>query len=169
MLNPSQFIFNGDINVQTMQRQCGIFIGERNNAIGWSAHGKENSVIGGISGRSNLLLHNVSILNDPDFIDTPIDDRDVNICFDNLSDENQTTNLTLEQINVNTMFQNSSVFLGNSHVTGIDGNEKVNYSQGSLFGNHNHLLNNFNLNNDQDVIDGIMEDQDIKIANIIKQ
>ncbi|MFF2447884.1 hypothetical protein ACFVSW_12365 [Neobacillus sp. NPDC058068] len=165
MKNSSQFNFIGDINVQTMQRQSGIFIGEENNAIGWSTHGKENNVIGGISGQSNLLFHNISILNDPDFIDTPIDDRDINISFGNPSKED-VSNITLGSVNVNTMEQNSSVFLGNSHVTGMDANEKVNYSQGAVFGNQNQLLNNVNTNNDQDFIDGIMEDQDIKIANL---
>lgn len=165
MKNTSQFNFIGDINVQTMQRQSGIFIGEENNAIGWSTHGKENNVIGGISGQYNLLFHNISILNDPDFIDTPIDDRDINISFENPSKEDASS-ITLGSVNVNTMEQNSSVFFGNSHVTGMDANEKVNYSQGAVFGNQNQLLNNVNTNNDQDFIDGIMEDQDIKIANL---
>ncbi|ETI69766.1 hypothetical protein [Neobacillus vireti] len=164
MKNSSQFNFIGDINVQTMQRQCGIFIGEENNAIGWSTHGKENNVIGGISGQSNLLFQNVSILNDPDVIDTPIDDRDINISFENPMED--ASSITLGSVNVNTMEQNSSVFLGNSHVTGMDANEKVNFSQGAIFGNQNQLLNNSNTNNDQDFIDGIMEDQDIKIANL---
>ncbi|MFJ5717632.1 hypothetical protein [Neobacillus sp. NPDC093127] len=165
MKNTSQFNFIGDINVQTMQRQSGIFIGEENNAIGWSTHGKENNVIGGISGQSNLLFQNISILNDPDFIDTPIDDRDINISFANPSKEDASS-ITLGSVNVNTMEQNSSVFLGNAHVTGMDANEKVNFSQGAVFGNQNQFLNNLNTNNDQDFIDGIMEDQDIKIANL---
>jgi hypothetical protein len=165
MKNSSQFHFIGDINVQTMQRQSGIFIGEENNAIGWSTHGKENSVIGRISGQSNLLYQNISILNDPDFIDTPIDDRDINISFENPSNENNSS-LTLGSVNVNSLQQNSSVFLGNSHVTGMDANEKVNYSHGAVFGNQNQLLHNLNTTNDQDFIDAIMEDQDIKIANI---
>ncbi|WP_190284858.1 hypothetical protein [Bacillus sp. S3] len=168
MLKTSHFHFTGDLNVQTMQRQCGIFIGERNNAVGWSSHGKENSVIGNISGTSNILLNNISILNDPDFIDTPIDDRDINISFESNGEDGHITNLDMESLNVNTMYQNSAVFVGKGHVTGIDGNEKANYSQGGLFGNHNHLLNNLNINNDPDVIDAIMEDQDIKIANIHK-
>ncbi|OIK10420.1 hypothetical protein BIV60_21490 [Bacillus sp. MUM 116] len=168
-MKTSNFHFAGDINVQTMQRQSGIFIGERNNAVGWSAHGKENSVIGNISGKSNYLFHNISILNDPDFIDTPIDDRDINVSVENYGEEEHTTNLDLDSLNVQTMFQNSSVFVGSGHVTGMDGNEKVNYSQGSLYGNHNHLLNNLNLNHDQDGIDAIMDDRDIKIANINKE
>lgn len=169
MLTSSQFNFLGNINVQTMQRQSGIFIGERNNAIGWSAHGKENNVIGGISGQSNLLYQNINILIDPDFIDTPIDDRDINISFENPGDENDLTSLTLDSINVNTMLDNSSVFVGNGHVTGMDANEKANYSQGSLFGNQNQVLNNLNINNDEDQIDAVIDDQDIKIANIKKE
>lgn len=158
-------ITTGDINIQTMQRQSGIFIGEKNIAIGWSAHGKENSVIGNVSGHSNLLLHNISILNDPDIVDTPIDDRDINISFENPSDEN-TTNVTLESLNVNRIEQNSSIFLGNAHVNGMDSNQKGNTSQGPINGNNNQMLNNILLNNDQDVIDGIMDDRDIKITSI---
>ncbi|MGJ7910477.1 hypothetical protein [Neobacillus sp. LXY-1] len=165
MLKSSQFHFAGNINVQTMQRQSGIFIGEKNHAIGWSAHGKENSVIGKISGQSNFLFHNISILNDPDFIDTPIDDRDINISFET-PDNGNTSSLDLESINVNAMFQNSAVFVGKGHVTGMDGNEKINYAQGSLFGNQNQFVHNVNTTNDQDVFDAIIEDQDIKIADI---
>lgn len=169
MLKSSQINFLGNIHVQTMQRQCGIFIGERNNAIGWSAHGKENIVIGSISGESNLLFQNISILNDPDLIDTPIDDRDINISFDIQNDEEHTSTLNLDSVNVNSMQQNSTVSLGKSHVTGMDANEKINYGHGAIFGNENHLLNNYNVNYDQDVIDAIIEDQDVKIANIQKE
>jgi len=169
MVKSSQFNFYGDIHVQTMQRQSGIFIGERNNAIGWSAHGKENNVIGSISGESNLLFHNISILNDPDFIDTPIDDRDTNISFDIQDNEGHTSNLNLDSVNVNSMQQNSSVFIGDSHVTGMDANEKINFALGTIFGNENQFLNNYNVTYDQDVIDAIIEDQDIKIANIQKE
>lgn len=163
-----QFKFAGNISVQTMFRQSGIFIGERNTAIGWSAHGKENSVIGSISGQSNTLYQNISILIDPDFIDTPIDDRDINLSFENPGDENQ-TNLTLDRVDVNTMYNNSSLFVGKSHVTGMDANEKANYSQGGIFGDKNHLLNNLNINYDEDVIDAIIDDRDIKISNIKKE
>ncbi|PFN83307.1 hypothetical protein COJ85_27785 [Bacillus sp. AFS076308] len=168
MLKSSNIKFTGDIHIQTMQRQSGIFIGERNVAIGWSAHGKENSVIGNISGQSNLLLHNISILNDPDLVDTPIDDRDINISFENPGDTN-TTNLTMESLNVNKLEQNSSVFLGKAHVNGMDSNQKGNSSQGTVNGNKNQLLNNLNINNDQDFIDAIIDDRDTKIAKIDKE
>jgi hypothetical protein len=164
MLKSSHINFTGDIRIQTMQRQSGIFIGERNIAIGWSAHGKENRVIGNITGQSNLLLKNNLILNDPDIVDTPIDDRDINISFEH-PNEAHTTEITLESINVNAMAHSNSLSIGNGHITGMDANEKANYTQGNLFGDRNQLFNNININYDQDVVDGVINDQDIKIAN----
>lgn len=166
MAKTSHFQFTGDINVQTMQRQCGIFIGERNIAIGWSSHGKENRVIGNVGGQSNLLYQNVSILNDPDIIDTPIDDRDINIAFEQPGDD--TMNLTLESINVNAMTSNNSLSVGKGHINGMDSNDKLNYTQGHLFGNKNKLINNVNINMDEDIVDGMINDQDIKITDIKK-
>lgn len=151
--------------MQTIERQSGIFIGERNVAIGWGAHAKENQVIGKISGQSNLLLHNLLILNDPDHVDTPIDDRDINLSIENPGDDH-TTELELDCLNIHTLAHSSTVFLGRGHINGVDGNGKMNYSQGSLFGSGNHLLNNFNLNYDEDLVDGLIHDQDIKLANI---
>lgn len=162
-----EFTFAGNINVQTMERQAGIFIGEQNTAIGWSAHGKVNNVIGKIGGESNLLYNNVSILNDPDVVDTPIDDRDIHMSFENHGEEN-TANLTFDRIDINTMQQNCVVAIGEGHITGMDANEKVNQGHGSIYGNDNKVLCNVNINNDQDGVDAIIEDQDIKIANVKK-
>lgn len=163
MLKPSQINFTGDIHIQSMQRQSVIFIGERNNAIGWSTHSKENAIIGDISGQSNLFFNNIFIVNDPDIIDTPIDDRDINISFENPGDEN-ISNLTLDSLNVNSMQNNSSISIGKGNITGMDANQKANFSQGGFYGNKNQFLNNTNINNDQDVLDGIIDDQDIKIV-----
>jgi len=159
----------GGIHIEMMQRQSGIFIGEKNVAIGWSSHGKENSVIGNISGQSNLLLNNISILNDPDLIDTPIDDRDINLSFENPGEENTTTNINLEGINVNRIEHNSSIFVGKAHVNGMDANQKANTSQGAVLGHNNQQLSNLNLNNDQDMVDTTIDDRDIKIANIERE
>ncbi|NRD76789.1 hypothetical protein HPT25_04695 [Bacillus sp. BRMEA1] len=167
MLQSFEFKFEGNINVQSMTRQSGIFIGERNNAVGWSAHGKENNVIGKVGGTANVLYQNVSILNDPDYIDTPIDDRDIHVSVENDGGEKSST-LTFESVNVNNMQQNSMLSIGEGHITGMEGNEKVNNSQGSIYGNNNHLLCNHNINNDQDTIDSPIDDQDIKIINIKK-
>lgn len=164
----STFNFTGNINVQTMERQSGIFIGEQNSAIGWSTHGKENSVIGKISGKSNFLFRNISILIDPDIIDTPIDDRDIHIALENSCAE-KTTNLNLTSLNVNGMQTGSALFVGKGHVTGMDANQKSNASQGNLNGNKNRLAHNVNITNDQDCIDGMIDDRDIKIAHIEKE
>jgi hypothetical protein len=169
MFKTTNFHFMGNITVQTMERQSGIFIGEKNTAIGWSAHGKQNSVIGSIGGQSNLLLNNISILIDPDIVDTPIDDRDIHIALENSSDEDNTTNLNLKSINVNSMQPSSTLIVGKGHVNGIDGNQKQNTNHGNLNGNYNRLVDNFNVTNDQDQVDAIIDDRDIKIANIEKE
>lgn len=162
MLKTSHINFTGNIHVQTMQRQSGIFIGETNTAIGWNAHGKENRVIGNVSGESNLLLRNTFILNDPDIVDTPIDDRDINLHIEHPND-NHTSNVTLESVNVNAMTHSNSINVGKGHINGMDANDKINYAVGSLFGSNNHLNQNVNIVDDQDFVDGIIEDQDIKI------
>lgn len=159
--------FMGNIHVQSMNRQSGIFIGERNKAVGWSAHEKSNNIIGNVGGRSNLLCQNVFILEDPDFIDAPIDDRDINLSIENPGNENMST-LNFDRVNVNTMQHNSLITMGEGHITGIDGNEKMNHSFGNIFGNQNQAKFNMNINNDQDVIDGIIDDQDVKITNVKK-
>lgn len=165
MLNSSTIHFAGDIHVQTMTRQSGIFIGEKNTAIGWNAHGKENQVIGSIGGQSNLLLHNILILNDPDIVDTPIDDRDINLHIEHPSDTDN-SNVTLESVNVNAMTHNNSISIGKGHINGMDSNDKLNYSVGNLYGNKNLINSNLNMVHDQDLVDGIIEDQDIKLTNI---
>lgn len=152
-----------------MERQCGIFIGEQNTAIGWSAHGKQNSVIGSIGGQSNVLYRNISILIDPDVVDTPIDDRDIHIALDQSNDESNTTNLSLNSVNVNSMQPSSTVFVGKGLVNGIDANQKQNTNHGNINGNLNRLMDNINLNNDQDQVDAIMDDRDIKITSIEKE
>ena len=169
MVRSLKLNLSGGIHVQMMQRQSGIFIGEKNVAIGWSSHGKENSVIGNISGQSNLLLNNISILNDPDLIDTPIDDRDINLSFENPGDENTVTNINLEGINVNRIEQNSSIFLGKGRVNGMDANQKSNTSQGPVLGKNNQQVSNLNLNYDQDMVDAIIDDRDIKIASLERE
>ncbi len=167
MTQTFEFNFAGNIHVQSMDRQAGIFIGERNNAIGWNAHGKNNNVIGTIGGKSNVLYENVLILNDPDLIDTPIDDRDINLSFENPGTD-YSKNLSINSVNVNTMQQNSVVSVGEGHIAGMDANEKVNQAHAKITGNGNYSIGNHNVNYDQDVVDAILNDQDIKIANVKK-
>lgn len=157
--------FTGDIRIQTMSGQSGLFIGERNNALGWSSHRKVNTIFGAISGHSNMVFRNFSFLNDPDNIDTPIDDRDVHVSIDHQGNENLMS-VSLDSVNVASMTQNSNLFLGKGTVTGIDGNQKQNNAQGNTYGNMNGLIHNLNWNTDSDLVDGIINDQDIKIARM---
>ena len=64
-----------NIQVQTMSNCSGIFISNINVMYGWSSHSKSNQGFGSI-GASNLVRDNINIVYDPDYIDTPIDDRD---------------------------------------------------------------------------------------------
>lgn len=156
------FILKGNISVHTMQRNCGIFIAEHNHAMGWNAHDKMN-VIYSIGGDANILSRNMAILNDQDLIDTPIDDRDIHLLNERIESESH-THIQLDEIQVNTMTQNSAIFMGKGTVTGMDANEKINHGAGSIYGNINKEIQNLNINDDRDIIDGIMNDQDIKIA-----
>lgn len=157
--------FNGDIQINTMSNQSGLFIGDRNTSMGWSAHSKTNSIFGNVGGNSNILFRNFLFLNDPDNIDTPIDDRDIHFSVQDQGDDNF-LNVSLDSINVATMSQSSNMFLGKGHITGIDANGKANHAQGSIYGNRNQNFHNVNYSNDMDLIDGNIYDQDIKISNI---
>lgn len=64
------------------------------------------------------------------------------------------------------MQQNALVSIGERNVTGKDANKKVNQAQGSTYGNQNQLLCNLNVNNNHDRVDAIIEDGDVKIANV---
>ena len=66
------------------------------------------------------------------------------------------------------MSHSNTLSVGEGYINGVDANDKANYSMNNLNGNENQIKNNVNVINDQDVIDGIMEDQDIKITNIKK-
>ena len=66
------------------------------------------------------------------------------------------------------MSHSNTLSVGEGYINGMDANDKANYSMNNLNGNENQIKNNVNVINDQDVIDGIMEDQDIKITNIKK-
>ncbi|MEB3103588.1 hypothetical protein [Ferviditalea candida] len=161
----SQLIIQGNISVQTISSQSGIFIAERNIAVGWSSHRKFNTIFATISGRSNKIYNNLSIVYDPDFIDTPIDDRDTHIVLTKDSaGKEKVTNIHADSIHVNSISQNSSLLIGDGQITGMDSHSKINYAQGSVLGNYNQSTLNTNMNFDSDLIDATINDQDVKIA-----
>ncbi len=153
----------GNISVNSIQRNCGIFMGEKNNAVGWSAHGKSNSIFNSI-GDSNLLVQNLCLVIDQDLIDTPIDDRDQHIIFDTPEHDIQKTNIDIQAININTMIQNSGVFAGHTAITGMESHEKANTATGDIYGEKNLSIGNVSLNYDPDLVDTIINDQDFKPA-----
>jgi hypothetical protein len=161
----TNIIIGGDIRVNTIGRNSGIFIGERNVAIGWSAHGKSNSVFGSI-GDSNLVSNNFSLLIDPDLIDTPIDDRDQHIFFEKAGRQEEKTNIDINALNVTSIAQNAGIFIGEGKINGMESHEKENSAMGSISGEKNLSINNVNLNNDPDIIDAIINDQDNKTTLI---
>jgi hypothetical protein len=66
------------INVNAIENASGIFVGT-NTQLGWDTHNKSNVAMGHISGDYNRLYHNINILQDGDFMDTYISDRDIMI------------------------------------------------------------------------------------------
>ncbi len=71
--------------------------------------------------------------------------------------------INLGVINVNTPQQNSSVFVGEAIVTGMDANMKFNTGHAGTFGFFNAIVANFNYNMDGfELADGNMNDQDFK-------
>jgi hypothetical protein len=97
---------------QYVEGQADIYIGRRNNVIGWSAYGKTNQVLEEISGQSNLVMSDVLLSNNPDFIFL--------IC-----------QLMLVKA-IPRIFQNSSLFVVKGNFTGMDANEKDNYRHGPI-------------------------------------
>lgn len=69
------FIFN-TIFVNGQETNSGVLVGQ-NNASNWASHNKNQSSIGFIFGAYNTFPYNFEILNDQDFIDTPINDPDI--------------------------------------------------------------------------------------------
>jgi hypothetical protein len=66
-------------------------------------------------------------------------------------------------MNVNSPQPNSAVFVGESIVTGLDGNRKYNLGFGGLYGLFNVSAGNLSNNVDSfEMIDGVIFDQDFK-------
>jgi hypothetical protein len=157
----------GPIRVNTIQRNSGIFIGEHNTAIGWSAHGKSNTAFGSI-GQANVIAYNFALLLDPDLIDTPIDDRDQHLLYEDSAGETAgaNPNIHINAVNVNAMSQNAGIFMGNTQINGMEAHGKGNSGAGDVYGANNLSVGNVNQNYDPDLIDAIINDQDNKTAFI---
>lgn len=148
------------LQVDNIQSCSGIFISGQNVIYGWSAHSKANTGFGSL-GSSNVVQRNLTVLQDPDQIDTPIDDRDVHV-FTQANARPQVTNIGFQSMNVSTMQQNAGVFVGEGNITGWDQHQKTNKGLGDVYGHHNGEFANVSINFDHDLIDAPINDQDVK-------
>lgn len=151
-----------NVTIGYVSGNSGVYIGGKLTVFGLSAHSKSNSGFGDI-GDSNVLYQCVSYVNDPDVVDTPIDDRDVHVVRPTPSENDASlTNIGVGTVWVNTMQQNAGTFIGSTNISGMDSHEKQNLGSGQVFGNQNLNCQSLNLTNDRDVIDGIIRDDDNK-------
>jgi hypothetical protein len=72
---PDLIIFNC-IAANYMNTNAAILIGD-NAAYGWDSNNKSDNSIGQVTGTANIVTANLNLLNDNDFIDTPIIDNDI--------------------------------------------------------------------------------------------
>ncbi|MCF8568072.1 hypothetical protein LLE49_25435 [Alicyclobacillus tolerans] len=162
-MNQNCSIYPVMLCVGTITGNSGVYISERNVVFGISSHSKSNNGFGSIDS-NNLLHRNINLVYDSDFIDTPIDDRDVKIYSDNQTPSNpKMTQVAFDSINVATMSQNSGIFVGDVKITGLDSHSKQNSAQGTTYGHKNVEMQNLNYVYDSDTIDTPIQDQDFKV------
>lgn len=157
-----------NIQVQNISDCSGVFISSSNVMHGWSSHSKSNNGFGSI-GASNLVERNVNIVYDPDYLDTPIDDRDNYTLIQNDRTESSDQFIGFDKIVVNSITSNSGIFVGKSNLNGLDRNSKENIGYGSMTGNGSVSLGNQTIVSDEDIIDGVINDQDTKNGAFINK
>lgn len=122
-------IFN-KLFVNNIENSSGIFIGT-NQAIGWSNYSKSNQGFGTLS---NAALTNVvSVVQDPDFIDTPIEDVRT-ITLAESSHSMQQSAIDFNAIHANSITNGSALDLGDNKQLGWRSSRKTNYGFGKSLG-----------------------------------
>lgn len=157
-----------NLTVHTVSGNSGLYIAQHNVVFGISSHSKSNEGFGSV-GSHNAVFRNVNLVYDPDVIDTPIDDRDVNVYAPQEVAQPQVANIGFDTINVATITQNSGIFVGDVKITGLDSHEKENLGNSKIYGNQNAEFQNFNCTYDSDVIDTPINDQDMKAGVFISR
>lgn len=136
-----------NITVQSIGDSSGIFIG-KNNAIGWSAHGKSNQGLGSVNGK---VIQSINLVYDNDFMDSPFDNH--HLIVDNdmyLSTEiKETANISFDEINVTSLANNATVSVGHNRQNSWDAHNKSNTG----IGDASIICNNMSVIGDADVID----------------
>ncbi|WP_231493481.1 hypothetical protein [Alicyclobacillus macrosporangiidus] len=160
-MKPSEMVtLPVSIQVRIVQNSSGVYVGGRNVVYGLSAHSKSNAGFGTLHS-SNLVYRNLTLVYDPDVLDTPIDDRDVHV-FAQHQRRPAMTHIGFQSLNVNAMQQNSAVFVGDANITGFDQHQKTNKGSGDTNGHYNGSVCNVYVNFDVDAIDTPIGDQDMK-------
>lgn len=148
------------LNIRNISSNSGVYVAAQNIMHGLSTHSKTNTGFGSTGSRSRVQ-GNIAFVYDPDVIDTPIDDRDVHM----VQYRNQHPNIAnvgFQSVNVATAMQNAGVFIGQTHMTGWDTHQKINYGQGPQYGEGNQFLWNSSFTYDPDNLDTWINDQDVK-------
>lgn len=64
------------LNINTISNASGVFTGE-NVQQGWGSHSKNNQCLGDLNGNANLIANPLNCIFDPDLMDSPINDQDI--------------------------------------------------------------------------------------------
>jgi len=146
-------VFN-KLFVNNIQDTSGIFIGT-NQAVGWSAYSKRNEGFGSLS---NATVHNVvSVVQDPDYIDMPIDDVQC-ITLTETSNSLQQCAIDFNAIHANVLNSGSALDLGNNKQLGWRSSRKLNYGFGKSLG-RNQVKQAASMVVDDDLIDAPVHQQ----------
>lgn len=161
-MNGAETLLPVSIQVHNLTGNSAIFVGKQNIASGYSTHSKTNAGFGSIASR-NHVMNNITFVYDPDWIDTPIDDRDVHVLTPQPTGAGVGDfRVGVHSVNVATMNQNSGVFLGTANITGFESHQKANLGFGHTYGDWNQQARNRNVAYDPDWIDTPIFDQDNK-------
>ena len=153
-------VFN-KLFVNSVEDSSGIFIGT-NQAIGWSAYSKTNQGFGSLTG--STLVNSMSIVQDPDMIDMPVEDVR-NIALQEAGGSLQQCAIDFHSINANTVFNGSAIDLGENYQLGWRTSRKVNYGVGKYLG-ANRARQVATIIFDDDVVDAPMQHNGTVIGTV---
>lgn len=145
--------------VNSIDAASAIFFGGTNVANGWSSHSKSNNGFGQSSQSHHTSL---SVIYDQDVIDAPIDDRD-HFIIANEKNRATSSQISLEDIQVNALEANSSISIGEVSQEGWSSHFKTNSGQGS------HKGVNISEGGQSTIVDNDVVDAPIKSNRLIQR
>ncbi|MBS4193740.1 hypothetical protein [Lederbergia citri] len=169
----NNFIING-ITVQSVDTTSGIFIGI-NNVNNWSSFSKNNNGFGSLN--SSQAYRNVNVVFDNDLVDFPVEknflkhlhankevkndeiceiDTGKNDTVGPVKKRREIGKIDVEQINVNSLFTNAAISIGENILNYWSSHGKHNESNGKATGLTQYKLNT-NIIIDNDVVDAIFK------------